>query len=87
MLSSIVQLMLWVLQLLTYALIGRAILSWIDPRGNWAISRILAEITEPLIAPIRRIVPPVGGMLDISFIIAYFLIMLLQRLLVSAMTR
>jgi YggT family protein len=83
--EAIVGIMIWVLQLLTYALIGRALLSWFDPRGNWAISRVLAEITEPLIAPIRQVIPPIGGMIDISFIVAILLINVLQRLLVRAL--
>ena len=83
---AIAELLMWALQLLTYALIGRALLSWFDPRGNWGISRVLAQITEPIIAPIRQIVPPIGGMLDISFIIAILLINVLQRLLISALS-
>ncbi|MFM9105593.1 MAG: YggT family protein [Chloroflexota bacterium] len=78
--------LIWVLNLLTYALIGRALLSWFDPGGNWQISRVLADITEPVIAPIRQIVPPIGGMLDLSFIIAIVLINVLQRLLVGAIS-
>lgn len=84
MADSVVSILLWLLQILSYALIGRALLSWFDPRQQWAISRILADITEPLIAPIRRVVPPVG-MLDISFIVAIIVIMVLQRLLTSAL--
>jgi YggT family protein len=84
MADSVVSILLWLLQILTYALIGRALLSWFDPGQQWAISRILADITEPLIAPIRRVVPPVG-MLDISFIVAIIVIMVLQRLLTSAL--
>lgn len=73
------------LQLLTWVLVGRALLSWFDPSGKWAISRILADVTEPLIEPIRRVVPPIGGMIDISFIIAIVLINVLQRLLAQAL--
>ena len=72
------------LPLLFYALIGRALLSWFDPRGQWAISRILADITDPLITPLRRVVPPVG-MLDLSFFVAIILIMALQQLLFKAL--
>lgn len=78
---------MWLLQLLSYALIGRALLSWFDPGGNWAISRVLAEITEPIIAPIRQVIPPIGGMFDISFIVAILLLNVLQRLLVGALSR
>ena len=60
MAGTILSILLWVLQILTYALIGRALLSWFDPGMQWSISRILADVTEPVIAPIRRVVPPFG---------------------------
>ena len=58
--------------------------SWVDPRMQWSISRILAEITDPVIAPLRRVIPPLG-MIDISFIVAILLIQMLMRLLTQAM--
>lgn len=81
----VIQIILTLLQVLSWALIGRAILSWFDPRMNWSISRVLADVTEPLIAPIRQVIPPIGGMIDISFIVAILLIQLLSRLLAQAL--
>jgi YggT family protein len=81
----VVQIILTLLQVLSWALIGRAILSWFDPQMNWPISRVLADATEPLIAPIRQIIPPIGGMIDISFIVAILLIQVLSRLLRQAL--
>ena len=45
---------------------------------------MLAEVTDPVIAPLRRVIPPVG-MLDLSFIVAIILIQVLQRLLQQAL--
>ncbi len=84
MANTIIEILLWALQLVTFALIGRAILSWIDPGQQWSISRILAEVTDPLIAPLRRVIPPFG-MIDISFIVAILLIQVLERLLRQAL--
>ncbi len=84
MTETILGILLLLLQLLTYALIGRALLSWFDPRGEWTITRILADVTDPLIAPLRRVIPPVG-MLDLSFIVAIILIQVLERLLRQAL--
>ena len=84
MADTVLFILLQLLQLLTYVLIGRALLSWFDPRGQWTISRILAEVTDPVIAPLRRVIPPVG-MLDLSFIVAIILIQVLQRLLQQAL--
>lgn len=82
--ETIVGILIWVLQLLTFALIGRALLSWIDPRQEWTISRILADVTDPIVLPLRRVIPPIG-MLDISFIVAIILIQVLQNLLRQAL--
>ena len=82
--ETILSILLTLLQLLTFALIGRALLSWFDPRGQWAITRILADVTDPIMAPLRRVIPPVG-MLDLSFIVAIILIQVLERLLRQAL--
>lgn len=81
--EMIVDILIWVLQLLTFALIGRALLSWIDPRMEWTISRILADVTDPIVLPLRRVIPPIG-VLDVSFIVAIILIQVLQTLLRQA---
>ena len=82
--DTIAILIINVLNIFSFALLGRAILSWFDPQGRWSISRILADVTEPVIAPIRRIVPPVG-MVDLSFIVAFILVRVLQSLLARAL--
>jgi YggT family protein len=53
-------------------LIVYALLSWLpDLRGPW--TRYLAMLVEPLLNPIRRIIPPVGGF-DIAFIVLFILV-------------
>jgi len=84
MADIVLSILLTLLQLLTFALIGRALLSWFDPGGQWTITRMLAEVTDPIIAPLRRVIPPVG-MLDLSFIVAIILIQVLERLLRQAL--
>lgn len=84
MADQILTILLYFLQLLTIALVARAVLSWLDPMMQWSISRILAEVTDPIIAPLRRVIPPIG-MIDISFIVAILLIQVLERLLRQAM--
>jgi YggT family protein len=64
-------------------LFARMILSWfpISPDGAMAsISRFLYAVTEPVLAPLRAVLPPVqlGGMgLDLSPMILFFIIILL----------
>ncbi|HSG84808.1 MAG TPA: YggT family protein [Candidatus Limnocylindrales bacterium] len=50
---------LWLLVL------GRVIVSWVDPRGSNKLSQFLVQATEPLLAPIRRMLPQTG-MVDFS---------------------
>lgn len=76
----------WLLTALYIAVIGRAIFSWFDPRFRNPIGRLLYDITEPIIAPIRAIMPRFG-MIDLSPIIAIILIYILQRLLDSIFAR
>jgi YggT family protein len=81
-LASIINL---VFTILTFALIGRALLSWFDPGMRSTVGRLLYDITEPIVGPIRRVIPSLG-MIDISPIIALFLLQILNRLLVSAVS-
>ena len=73
------------LQLYYIALIGRIILSWfpIEPGGALAgIFGVLYTVTEPVLGPIRRVLPPIGmgGMgLDLSPIIVFFGIMIITQ--------
>jgi YggT family protein len=61
------------------ALIGRILLSFIDPQGGMRVTQILSEITEPILGPIRRILPTIG-FIDLSPLVAFFIIGVLQQL-------
>jgi len=63
-------------QLYVIILIARAIFSWFPIRSDSPvvpIVRFLHAATEPLLAPLRRVIPPVG-MFDISFLVAFILV-------------
>ena len=49
----------------TVALFVYVLLSWFGERGGGPMGSVLAEIVEPLLRPVRRIVPPIAG-LDLS---------------------
>lgn len=68
------------LQIMTWAIVGRALISWVDPQGTNPISRVLVELTEPIVGPIRSVVPRIG-MIDISPIFAILLLQVLARML------
>jgi YggT family protein len=70
--------------ILSMLILGRVLLSWIDPTGNMQISQVLRELTEPILGPIRSIMPNIG-MIDISPIVAILLLSMISRLLLQAL--
>ena len=57
-------------QFFTYAIIANALLSWVSPDPLNPIVQLLTLIALPIMEPIRRVIPPLGGAIDISPIIA-----------------
>ncbi|MBW7453374.1 YggT family protein [Paenibacillus sepulcri] len=55
-----------------FLIIGYILLSWLPSARESFIGVLLAKIVEPYLTPFRRIIPPIGGMLDISPIVALF---------------
>lgn len=70
--------------LLIIALLIRMFAMWFGIDERFAFIRFLARITDPVIVPIRRIVPPVG-VLDMSFLIAFFFLSIIKVLLLQAL--
>ncbi|QSX32854.1 YggT family protein [Shewanella avicenniae] len=65
--------------LLFYLLIIRAIMSWVS-QGSNPFEYVLYQLTEPFLGPIRRIIPPMGG-LDLSVLVLFILLNFLNLLL------
>ena len=69
------------LQVYLIVLFARAILSWFPMSGSGfmtTVQRVLFDVTEPVLAPMRRIIPPAGNF-DLSFMIVSFIGIMLQR--------
>ncbi len=66
-------------EVLTFAIFIRVILSWFVTRQN-TLTIILDKITEPILAPLRRIIPR-AGMFDFTPLVAIILLQLIARLL------
>jgi len=64
------------------AILIRAVYSWIDPNpyATNTFKKVLLLVTDPLIVPLRRWIPPVG-MVDLSPLVAFFLLQIVERLL------
>jgi YggT family protein len=64
-------------------LAARAVLSWFPVRGGTfrsSVNTLLFELTEPVLRPVRRVIPPVG-MFDVSFMVVFFVLFFLQSVL------
>jgi YggT family protein len=74
----------WTFAILKIALIVRVISSWlpISPYSRWVLWSY--KLSEPILAPLRRVVPNLGG-LDITPILAYFLLSITESLLLGLM--
>lgn len=72
LLSEIVNLVFWILIL-------RAILSWVS-QGNNPIELVMYQLTEPFLAPIRKVLPPMGG-LDLSVLVAIIALQFIRLLI------
>ena len=72
--------------LIAYILIlfGRMIFSWLPPTsgGTATVARLLYDLTEPVLAPVRRIIPPVG-MFDLSFTVVVIALLLVYNTVCS----
>ena len=66
-------------EVLTFAIFIRVILSWFLTRPN-TLTIILDKITEPILAPLRRIIPR-AGMFDFTPLVAIILLQLIANLL------
>ena len=86
MAGYLVSFVLLFVQVLSYAIIGRVIMSWIDQPGAMRITMILRDITEPILGPLRRVLPNMGG-LDFTPIVAMLLLQALESLIRSAVGR
>lgn len=69
---------------LQFAIIIRALMSWFNPSPDNPIVRFIIEITEPVLAPLRRIVPRLG-MIDITPIVAMLLMGLIMDVLIRTL--
>jgi YggT family protein len=70
--------------ILYVAMLARVIMSWINVSPTNPFYVVIMQITEPIVAPIRRVLPRVG-MLDFSPMVAIILIGLIQRVLIMAL--
>ena len=73
-------------QVLIFAIVARALLSWFNLGPSNPLVRILYDVTEPILAPLRRVIPTIG-VIDITPIAAILLLEFVQRVLVDIVVK
>ena len=79
---GIQKLLLAILQVYSWLILGRVILSWVNPTPRNELLLMIFRVTEPVLGPIRRIIPLRG--IDLSPIVAWLLIQLITRLIIGS---
>ena len=59
-------------------ILGRVLISWVDPGGRGQLAAFLVSATEPILAPVRRVLPPTG-MMDFSPLVVLLILGVLWR--------
>lgn len=80
----ILNVLLMFITVMQFAIIGRAIMSWFDSSQSNPISQFLVQLTEPIVAPIRALLPSMG-MIDFSPLVAILVLLVLRMMLSAAL--
>ena len=70
----------WLCEVLTLVILARVIVSWFSPSPTNRLAIILYQVTEPFLAPLRRIIPRFG-MFDFTPLVAVIILQLIASLL------
>lgn len=73
------------LNIYMWVIIIRALISWVNPDPYNPIVQILTRVTEPVLRPIRKLVPPYRVGLDFSPLIAALIIIFLRSALIKSL--
>lgn len=78
----------WIIRIYQFLVFIRVLLSWVNtdpfrPAIDHPLVRLLERVTEPVLAPLRRLIPPVSDRVDISSVVALFALEILRIILVS----
>lgn len=74
-----------ILNVYMWIIVARAIISWVSPNPYNPIVNFLYQATEPVLRYARRIIPPIGGTLDLSPILVLVVIVFLKQFLIQSL--
>jgi YggT family protein len=75
-----------ILKIYFFALIVMIILSWVAPNASHPGALLVMQLVEPIMAPVRKVIPPLG-MIDLSPIVVFIAISIVDGIVVGALTR
>ena len=83
---TVVRIISFLFQFYQFLIFIRVLLSWVNPNPYSPMTThpavlILYRITDPVLEPIRRIIPPIGGMIDLSPVVALIVLEIVRRLI------
>lgn len=80
--ATVLTMFILLLRLLWWAILVRVLLSWVDrnPYPTNTVKRLLFALTDPILLPLQRLIPPLG-MFDVSPVVALFALGILEQYL------
>lgn len=88
----VIDIVSYLFQFYSLLILVRVILSWLNLTSYRSSSSntlvlILYRVTDPVLVPLQRIIPPIGGAIDISPVVALILLQILRYIVVSILIR
>ena len=83
---TVVRIVSLVFQIYQFLILIRVLLSWVNVNPyrqaiDHPLIDLLYRLTDPVLEPLRRLIPPIGGVMDISPIVAMFLLEILRQVI------
>lgn len=85
LISAVVTVIDYLLTFYMYIIIARAIISWVSPNPHNPIVNFLYMATEPVLSYVRKIIPPIGGSVDLSPIVVLVAIVFIKQFLIHSL--
>jgi YggT family protein len=81
--ENLAQLLQALIMVFTFAIVGRSLMSWFPNSQNSSLGRFLYVVTEPILSPLRRIIPRFG-MFDLTPTVAIILLIVLSYVVAAS---
>ena len=81
--TSIIINVFWAIEIL---ILARVFLSWMPLNLNYKIKRFTFELTDPLLSPFRKLIPPTKSGIDFSPVLAFLSLEILKQILLSLLS-